>query len=179
MQEEWRPVVGYVGVYEVSNFGRIKRILRCRGTKCGILSPGTRKCKYKTGTIKYNYVVLSHKSKTETKSVHRMVAEAFIPNPDGKKTVNHKDGDGENNVVSNLEWATQSEQELHKWHTLGHRITSEKFGYKPTRVRCCDTGEVFDSIRLACVAKNVDRNCLGKCLNGKMHSTKGLHWEKV
>ena len=179
MQEEWRPVVGYEGIYEVSNLGRVKRILCGRGTKGGILSQGVRKCLYGTGTTRYNHVVLSYMGKTETKTVHRLVAEAFIPNPDGKRTVNHKDGDGENNIVSNLEWATQSEQELHKWHILGHKIMSDKFGYKSTRVRCVDTGEVFDSIRLACLAKNVDRGCLGRCLSGKQSSTKGLHWERA
>lgn len=179
MQEEWRPVVGYEGIYEVSNLGRVKRILCCQGTKSGILSQGVRVHRYSTGIARYNHVVLSYKGNTETKSVHRLVAEAFIPNPEGKRTVNHKDGNGENNVVSNLEWATQREQELHKWHILGHKIKSDKFGYKPTRVRCTDTGEVFDSIRLACIAKNVDRNCLGKCLSGKQNATKGLHWERA
>lgn len=178
-EEVWKDVVGYEGVYEVSNRGRIKRILRCQGTRCGILRPGTRTFRWSTGIVKYNHVVLSYKSKVETRPVHRLVAEAFIPNPENKKTVNHKDGNGENNVVENLEWATQSEQELHKWHVLGHKITSKNFGFKSQRVICLTTGEIFDSIRLACEAKGVDRSCIRKCLDGEQNSTKGLRWARI
>ena len=65
-------------------------------------------------------VMFSHpKRKTRTEYIHRLVAETFIPNPDGKETVNHKDGNKANNNVNNLEWATQSENNLHATRILG------------------------------------------------------------
>ena len=179
MQEEWRDIIGYEGIYEVSDLGRVKRVSAGRGTKGGILKPGVRVCKWNTGEVRYNHVVLSFKGKTETRPVHRLVAEAFIPNPENKRTVNHKDGNGENNYVGNLEWATQCEQELHKWYVLGHKITTKNFGFRPKKVECIDTGEVFDSMRTACRAKSIDRKDLYKHLRGERPSTKGLHWKYI
>jgi hypothetical protein len=68
---------------------------------------------------KYGYyrVVLSHEGIRKTYQVHRLVAMAFIPNPYDKETVNHIDGDKTNNNVSNLEWASQKENQSHKWNT--------------------------------------------------------------
>lgn len=65
----------------------------------------------------YYKVVFSHKGVRKSYPVHRLVAMAFIPNPYGKETVNHIDGDKTNNNVSNLEWASQKENQRHKWRT--------------------------------------------------------------
>ena len=92
--------------YEVSNMGRLRTT-----TKSAV--------KYRTGSLaKYPHttyikVGLSHKGKSFTTHMHRLVAEAFIPNPDNKPFVNHKDKDGTNNSVDNLEWVTHSENMLH------------------------------------------------------------------
>lgn len=99
MIEEWRPVVGYEGDYEVSNLGRVRnaRTLRLRTCK---VNPTTR------------YVMIGLYRSMEgqkTLRVHRMVAQAFIPNPDGKGEVNHIDCDRANNAATNLEWATKRE----------------------------------------------------------------------
>ena len=75
--------------------------------------------KLKPSIDKYGYykVVLSHNGKRKTYPVHRLVAMAFLPNPLNKKTVNHIDGNKTNNNVSNLEWASQKENQSHKWNT--------------------------------------------------------------
>ena len=106
-EEIWRPVVGYEGLYEVSSYGRVRsldRYVKCdyesyRLHKGKVLSPA----KDRYG---YLYVVLSCNGKHKTITVHRLVAQAFIPNPDDLPIINHKDEDKLNNCVENLEWCT-------------------------------------------------------------------------
>lgn len=101
--ELWKDVVGFEGAYKVSSFGRVKSL---RGLKGGFLKP-------LKNTDGYLMVVLFSGGKRECHRIHRLVATHFIVNPDDKETVNHIDGDKENNRLDNLEWATRSEQALH------------------------------------------------------------------
>ena len=103
MTEEWLSVKGYAGVYEVSNRGDVRRV----GGK--ILSPKPGKNGYKTVTLQLNGYGKKY-------LVHRLVAEAFIPNPEDKPYVNHIDADKTNNSVSNLEWATAAENIRHAYN---------------------------------------------------------------
>lgn len=108
--EEWRDVVGYEGVYEVSSFGNVRRVdLGHHSTKEGLKSQRTDPNGYKQVDL-WNGSGRTHR-------VHRLVAKAFIPNPKKKRTVNHKDGDKTNNHVDNLEWATYSENNQHMHDT--------------------------------------------------------------
>jgi hypothetical protein len=101
MQELWKPIKDYEGLYEVSNLGRIKAFPR-KGNH--YKEPTIMKqFKYKTG---YMYVSLSKGGKAKKYKVYRLVAEAFIPNPNDYKTINHIDENKENNCVENLEWCT-------------------------------------------------------------------------
>lgn len=106
MQEEWVAVSGYEGRYEVSSCGRVRSIAQ-PGTQLSgkILAP--------IKTHGYLYVTLC-KDKTKKRfAIHRLVAVAFIQNPNNKPTVNHKDGNKSNNKVKNLEWVTSSENNKH------------------------------------------------------------------
>ncbi len=108
MTEEWKPVVGYEGRYEVSNCGGIKRVCGGKGIKNPILSPSI-------GKIGYRIVVLSHGTISTRKRlyIHRLVAAAFIgPCPSGL-VVNHKDSNKLNNHPSNLEYVPQGENARH------------------------------------------------------------------
>lgn len=94
--EIWKPVVGYEGLYEVSNWGRVKSL---KFGKELILKPCTNNCGYL-------HVVLSKNNKQKNFYVHRLVAQAFLPNPHNYPCVNHKDENPLNNNVENLEWCT-------------------------------------------------------------------------
>jgi hypothetical protein len=103
--EVWKDVCGYEGQYKVSNLGRIYGEASKR-----LLNPTV----HKTG-----YCLIPFGKRNERKSfrIHRVVAEAFIPNPYNKKEVNHKDKNKENNAVENLEWNTPMENTMHKLGT--------------------------------------------------------------
>lgn len=112
--EIWKPVKGFEGKYEVSNLGQVKSLARTRLSKGGTIAKmQERLLSQKTTWDGYKTLNLSQDSKKKHYSVHRLVAENFIPNPDNLPTVNHKDGDKSNNAVSNLEWASHSDQMNH------------------------------------------------------------------
>lgn len=100
--EKWLSVKGYEGLYEVSNQGNIRRV----GGK--VLSP-------KPGKLGYKVVSLTMNGYFKKYLIHRLVADAFIPNPQDKPYVNHKDGNKSNNCVENLEWVTPSENIKHSY----------------------------------------------------------------
>lgn len=108
--EIWKDIDGYEGIYQVSNEGRIKSLEKTwiSGKHKTIRHQQEKILKNSKDSYGYFVVGLSKGGKSKTLKVHRLVAEAFIPNPNGYKTINHKDENPENNSVSNLEWCTQA-----------------------------------------------------------------------
>ena len=142
------------------------------------------------------FIVRGYKSinvRTETGkvmrfSVHRIVATLFIPNPENKEEVNHKNRDKQDNRVENLEWVTKSENELHKWRTQGgmreetkRKIADANRGGKnhwAKKVECIETGETWETAKEASFAIGMSQNRVSQvCKTGG--ATKGKHFRYV
>lgn len=134
--EEWKSIPGYEGLYEISSYGRVKSLDRYvkvksksyRLQKGKMLSP----IKNKYG---YLQVFLCCNGKYKIISVHRLVAEAFIPNPDNLPIINHKDEDKSNNCVENLEWCS-------------HRYNSNYNGVLKKRSQRMKENGIYEKIAL-------------------------------
>lgn len=168
---EWRPVVGYEGLYEVSSCGEVRslpNVSKARVTKVRVLKPAVDK-------IGYVYVCLTKDKKTKRCTVHRIVAKAFIENKGNKEQVDHIDGNKTNNNAANLRWATRSENLMNPsthWRRSGENAIGAK------RVRCIETGEVYfsasEASRSLGFKKLAVKNAIarkGKC--------GGYHWEYI
>lgn len=140
MEEVWKDIPGFEGLYQISNLGRVRSLDRYdrlgRFHAGQIRSAKDNGCGYLTLPLKRNGV-------QTMVLVHRMVAMAFVPNPNGYNNVNHKDGNKQNNRADNLEWCTQSQNIKHAVDTGLHK----NFGQK--KVQCVETGQIFNSTREA------------------------------
>lgn len=129
MAETFLPVVGFEGLYEISDHGNVRSCDKI--TRDGRFWRGREIGKHDVGSG-YLQSVLSADGVYHHKYIHRMVAEAFVPNHCKKPEVNHKDGDKHNNNASNLEWATRKENAIHSARALGnvngrtHRFTDDE-----------------------------------------------------
>lgn len=183
MDEIWKDIKGYEGIYQVSNIGRVRSFDRyTRGLK-KMFKPGCIRKPF--DTTGYESVALSN-SGDKTFMVHRLVADAFIPNPKGLPCVNHIDGNKKNNVVSNLEWVTYSENTRHairiglidvEQSRINGRKSVEITGHP---LKCTDSGEVFESVRNAYRRFGSDAFII-ECLDtGKRsHKNRGFMFEYI
>lgn len=114
--ETWKPVIGYEGIYEISNTGLVKSLSRNKHCGHEMSKPQITKERIltiRTDRLGYTRVKLSKNGVSKLLYLHRLIAKAFIENPKSSKEVNHIDGDKSNNEISNLEWCTRSENLKH------------------------------------------------------------------
>lgn len=134
MEEVWKPISGYEGLYEVSNLGRVRSLEFRNGSgihrRVTIMSPTDNGHGYKI-------VGLSLNNKRRNHYVHRLVADAFIPNKDKLPVIDHIDHDRSNNIVTNLQWLTQRENV-----NRSRRLMS-----KPRKKPMTNTGERYISLQ--------------------------------
>ena len=130
--EIWKDIKGFENYYQVSDFGNIRSITRFIDNPLGGLKQltGKQMTPYKN---KQGYLVVTLRNQhRKVAKIHRLVAQAFIPNPDNKPEVNHKDGVKTNNFKDNLEWSTNQENINHSWETglndhFGEKHPNSKF----------------------------------------------------
>ena len=173
--EKWKIIKGYNNIYRVSNLGRVQS----KKNKNGKIITKTWRDLSINKRGAYLFVVLYKDKKRNQLSVHRLVAEAFIPNPEKKEQVNHKNGNKHDNRAMNLEWATQSENMRHSIHILHPDIIDKR---KRKIVQLGKDGtiiKIWSSALDAANALNLTRaNIVSCCRNYKNFKTAGgYHWQ--
>ena len=165
MCEEWTDIKDYEYKYEVSSLGRVRNKITHRILTHGLNKNG------------YHRVNLYNDSGMKSKFVHRLVAQAFIPNPDNKPQVNHIDEDKTNTIVSNLEWMTAKEN--NNYGTRTERVS--KIQSVPILVIDIATGETNEYYGMNECARqlNIDVGNISKAVNGILKQYKGYIFKRL
>jgi len=178
MEEIWKDIDGYNGLYQISNYGRVKSLIKHNGTDERILKP----IKNLNGYLQVN---LSKKGKLNIYSIHRLVAQAFIPNDDLLKTeINHKDENKINNNVNNLEWVDHKSNM--NYGTRNERSSKSQIN-NPKRSKQVNQYSLdgktliktFPSIRQIGRETSFAPQNICNCCNGKVKQAYGFIWEYV
>lgn len=182
-KEIWKDIKGFEGLYQVSNFGRIKNldkivigklpngqlINKIYKEKIKLIK-NNKKGYLRVGLTDGNYIRNAYQ-------IHRLVAETFIINPENKKEVNHINGIKTDNHVENLEWVT-------RYENITHAIKTGLYDNKNKKVKCIETGIIYNSIIDASRLLNINSSCIVRCCNNGLskiqQKTAGkFHWEYV
>lgn len=159
MEEIWKDIRGYEGLYQVSNLGRVKR--------------ENKLLHLNTNTYGYKHITLSKNNVQKTAVIHKLVADAFIENPHSKPQINHKDGNKENNTVANLEWVTQGDNNRHAVKTMLRK--SKKIllvdGDDNTIREFNNRMEINDFL-----GRDVCQDLITRCCNGQRKTAYGYVW---
>lgn len=157
--EVWKPIAGLEERYAVSSLGNVKNLR----TGC-LLTPQSRN----------GYLAVNIDAKH--RCIHRLVANAFLPNPEGKPTVNHIDEDKHNNRLDNLAWATMREQINHGTRTARSSLT------RGTPIIQCDLSGAalcfWEGLAFAERALGISRGNIFACLVGKRQTAGGYKWKR-
>ena len=150
-----KDIKNYEGLYAITSCGKVwsyktKKFLKPYGNKNGYLRVDLRKDKERKHFL-----------------IHRLVAEAYIPNPNNYETVDHIDFDKTNNCVNNLQWMSR-----------GENCRKRRYcGTKP--VRCIELNTIYPSVSEAARSLNLNISCISKVCRGERKTTGGYHWEFV
>lgn len=178
---KWKDIIGYENEYQINQFGEIRTLKDSpKLKKYDVLKPQISK---RNG---YVYQMLYKNGKEKLLRVHRLVAMAFLSNPNNLPQVNHKDGNKQNNSVDNLEWCEQSDNMKHAYKN-GLQIPSENQRkaiintnkLKQKKVCQIKDGKIintFSGISEASRQTKISISCISRCCNLKRKSTNGYEW---
>ena len=175
--EIWKDVIGYEGLYEVSNFGRVRscnRILKNTTNNIWQNFKG-RMLKQDIGDRGYYCVRLCKNNKSKHLYVHRLVLETFIPNPENKEQVNHIDGNKRNNRVDNLEWCTVSENIQHAYDTGLNELRKKAVNQYDLNGNLIKRWNSMADIEKE--NKKYKANNISHCCRGKSKTSCGFIWK--
>lgn len=147
-----KDIKNYEGQYAITSCGKVWSYKTKRFLKPAKNNDG------------YLHVHLCKGGKSKDFKIHRLVAETYIPNPNNLEDVDHIDRNREHNYIKNLQWMT---------HADNVRKSSN------IKVRCVETGEIFDSITIAAKEKNVNRVNISKVCRGERKTCGDYHWEVI
>lgn len=160
----WKKIDGFEN-YSISDEGNVRNDNTMKIVKQHIGNHG------------YYMVNLWRNNKGHWKTVHRLIAIAFIQNSENKMCINHIDGNKQNNNISNLEWCTYSENQLHRSRVLKKtRFPVEALKATRKAVVCVETGKVYASVSEAARMCGLWQQNISKVLKGEIHTTGGYHW---
>lgn len=158
----WKDIPGYEGIYQVNQFGQV-RSLNYNHT-------GQKKRLKPRKTRGYLRVALCKNGKVKNYRIHRLVAEAFLPNPNNLPCINHIDENKENNCLSNLEWCSYE-------YNINYGTRNEKAGESQSKkIMCVETGEIFKGTREASRRTGIAQSNISQSCNGKRKTAGGYHW---
>lgn len=176
--EVWKDIPNYEGLYVISNYGNIKSVTRTVRFGRGFKTYESQYLKYQEDKDGYFRVGLSKNGKKKRYRVNRLVALTFIKNENNLPVVNHKDGNKQNNYVDNLEWVTNSENDLHAFKT-GLRVAHDGGASKNVVQLDMKTLKVineYKSISEASRKTGISIQMISYCCNGKCKTGKGFVW---
>lgn len=197
MNEQWKDVVGYEGYYQVSNRGRVKGLKYTLLVGCCFKTLPERILKPNKNKFGYYYVVLHKNRKPKTWKIHRLVALAFIPNPENKPCIDHIDTIRTNNNIENLRWCTHSENmnnpiskpkilknaEIARKKMLQNKEKYDEIRLKSVRkpILCLETNIIYESITKASKELNINLSSIAQCLKGirNRKTAGGYHWKYI
>lgn len=196
-KEIWKDIIGYEGLYQVSNLGRVKSLGNGKSKKEKILKQGTNSCGY-------YQIKLYQNGKYKTYKIHRLVAQTFLDNPNNYYSVNHRDENKQNNCIENLEWCTQEYnvnygtrnerqsktlkerkinvgKKLSKEHIEKLKLKNIGNQYNSKPIVQIDNNDliigVYDSAIQASNELGIDNSSIVKCCKGKRNSVGGFKWK--